>query len=194
MLIDKIQNFKRPLIIGGLLSLVALGFYFFNSSHDQGNSKTNVALKNNSFIQKNNPLKKQLDGQPLNTSPQEPVTLSFQAKQEEIIELGENYPQSKEKLMALILSADPFKNRAVKPHSTDEIEQQKQGALKVLALRMILKNSSSPKDKEQLIDDLQTIIEKAKDPTMSKVAQAVLKSVKRNRPFFRDFGDAIKQL
>lgn len=195
---DKKIDIKRLLVFVG--AFFVLAFYFFDSFY-QKDSKTLENSKNGITQSTDSPKpgSSHFHGDSSHDHSSQngknnSTQSSFVKQQKAILLLGKNYPQSKEELMTLVLAESPFKNKEVKPHSTDEITQQQQGALKVLALRMILKSSSSSKDKEQLMADLQTIIKNAKDPTMSKVARAVLKSVKRGRPFFKDFGDAISQL
>lgn len=119
-------------------------------------------------------------------------TAAFNQKSREIIDLAKNFKENKQKLIEVVSSKDVFKSAGKEPdpHSVDDIIQQQEGALRVLALRLLMKNESST----NLKDDLNTIINKAKDPTMTKIAEAALKSVEEGRPFFEDVPNAIYNL
>ncbi len=118
--------------------------------------------------------------------------IKFQEKAKEILSFTENYPENKDKLIEVVSSKDVFKDNEQEPvpHSVNDILQQKEGALRVLALRLLMENES----KDTFKEDLGKIIREAKDPTMSKIAQEVLKSVEKGRPFFEDFPNAIENL
>lgn len=102
-----------------------------------------------------------------------------------IEELGADVTKNKKKLLSIVLAEDIYKgkDRNVEPHSIDEIRQNQQGALKVMALRALMKQEEN----DVLTDDLNDIITEAKDPTIRNIASAALDSLKKGRPFFTDF-------
>lgn len=107
-----------------------------------------------------------------------------------IKDLAENFPQSKPQFLSIITADDPFSSEknSLNAHSEDELLQRKLGAVKILALRKLVELE---KDPASLKNDLVSISRNAKDPTIAKIARAVLQSSKQNRSFFEDFRNGI---
>lgn len=119
-----------------------------------------------------------------------PSTFSFQQEVAKVETLMTQFPASRLRLIEYITQADPFKakNKDVKPHSLSEQMQNKIGAVKVLALRELMKNQ---KDLKQLSLDLRAVVDSAQDPTIRRIAQAADDSLAQGRSFFDDFLDGL---
>ncbi len=102
--------------------------------------------------------------------------------------LATQLPDSRVELLKIITSEDPLKQKEIKPHTMDEIQQNKRGAVKVLALKALMKL----KDKKMLQENLGQIISTAKDPTIRKIAQAAKDSMDQGRSLFEDFPEAVQ--
>ena len=76
------------------------------------------------------------------------------------------------------------------PHSVEAIRENKKGAMKVLALKKLVTSLNKQEQTSLLIE----IIDRAKDPTISKIAASYLESLKQGRSFFKDFKTAIEDL
>ncbi len=112
---------------------------------------------------------------------------------QEILAMAQDYPHSKSALINHILEKDPYEQlgQEVKPHSLDEIKQRQKGALKIIALRVIVENE---KDKATLLRDLTELKGRLTDPTLKAITQAVHDSASKDRPFFEDFPKAVSRL
>jgi len=121
------------------------------------------------------------------------VELASRQEINEILALASDYPSSKSALIAHILKKDPYEElgQEVKPHSLDEIKQRQRGALKIIALRVIVENE---KDKQTLLKDLIELKSQLTDPTLKAITQAVYDSAIKDRPFFEDFPKAVSRL
>jgi hypothetical protein len=95
--------------------------------------------------------------------------------------------------MAVAVQEDVFKSRhiEVRPHTLNEITQNQMGAVKVMALRALFENE---KDPQRLMNDVNAVIQTAKDPTIVEIAKAARESLQKGRPFFKDFLDGIANL
>ncbi len=102
--------------------------------------------------------------------------------------LATQLPESRVQLLEIITSEDPLKQKEIKPHSMDEIQQNKRGAVKVLALKALMQL----KDKKMLQENLGQIIATAKDPTIRKIAKAAKDSMDQGRSLFEDFPEAVQ--
>lgn len=118
------------------------------------------------------------------------IVFSFDDQVKNVNQLSKKYPKSKPQLISIITEEDPFKSQesGVKPHTTDVLVQRKIGAVKVLALNTLL---SKELNKDQLKRDLINIARTAKDPTISEIAKAALKSEEDGRSLVDDFSDGI---
>jgi HD superfamily phosphohydrolase len=117
----------------------------------------------------------------------------FQAEKESLRKLAEKAktsPEALDELIVIALGEDFYKERGQepKPHSLNEIKQNQQGALKVMALQGIVKSS---KNRSTTASNLNRIISESKDPTIRKIAKAMLDSHKKGRSFVKDFGDGV---
>lgn len=123
------------------------------------------------------------------------ITKSYQYEREaqKIEILAKKFPDSKQQLIEIITTADPFKkeNIKVKIHSMDEITQRQMGAIKVMSLKVLMSKETS---KQTLLADLDTIIHTAEDTTLKDIAVSARESVKKGRPFFKDMVDAISKI
>lgn len=128
-----------------------------------------------------------------NMDKQEPVEFNFDQAVSEVRNLVAGLPGTHDQVMGLILKKDVFKDKKIKvsPHSSLEITQNKMGAVKVMALRELMAHEQS---NSQLHKDLTTIIKKAQDPTIARIAQAAQDSLKKGRSFFDDFLDGVSRL
>lgn len=121
------------------------------------------------------------------------VELVNREEVQEILAMAQDYPHSKSALINHILEKDPYEElgQEVKPHSLDEIKQRQKGALKIIALRVIVENE---KDKATLLRDLKDLKSRLTDPTLKAITQAVHDSASKGRPFFEDFPKAVSRL
>ena len=130
------------------------------------------------------------------SSPQLPEDIenySFTNEIEKIKELNKEFPQSKAQIFQIVVQEDYFKENKIiiEPHSRNEKLQSKMGAAKVLALKSLLTNE---KDTNQVRQDLNQVIQQAKDPTIVKIAEAARDSLDQGRSFFDDFIEGVAQL
>lgn len=111
----------------------------------------------------------------------------------QVFELSEIYPKEKEKLLRIVKKPNPFLEEKIKvePHSVQDIRQEEYGAIKVMAMRVILEQE---KDQSIILQDLSDIIREAEDPTIVAIAESMKKSVTNNRDFTKDVTDAINNL
>jgi hypothetical protein len=119
--------------------------------------------------------------------------LSYREETKAIAELVSRLPQSKPILLEMIEKEDVFKNPKthLKEHSIDEITQNQLGAIKVMALRALIK---AEKDPDQIKQDIDHIIQAAKDPTIVKIAQAARDSIDKGGHFPDDLLNGIDQM
>lgn len=128
--------------------------------------------------------------------PQEDQNLpqdSYENAVAELTNMIAQFPQSRLQLIQFINRGDVFKEKGmeVKPHSLSEINQMKMGAVKVMALRELMK---SEKNTRQLSLDLHQVAQSAQDPTIRSIAEAAEESLSKGRSFFDDFLDGIDRL
>lgn len=118
---------------------------------------------------------------------------NYAEESQQIFKLEKNFPRSKPELIKIIVSPDRFQveNKKVEPHTNNEITQRQMGALKVLALKVLMTNETS---KGTLSKDLQSIIQAAQTTTMKNIATAALDSHEKGRNFFPDSVNAISHL
>ena len=119
------------------------------------------------------------------------TTYSFDTESKKVTRLAAELPGSKPELIAIITQEDIYKKREVKPHSLDELTQNQMGAVKVMALRALMSKDAHSKVIKQ---DLNLIIQSAKDPTIVKIAKAAQESLDKGRPFFDDFLQALSDM
>lgn len=100
----------------------------------------------------------------------------------------ENNEIKKEDLISVIIEEKSVNHH--NPHSVEAIRENKRGALKVLALKKLVTSLNKQEQTSLLIE----IINRAKDPTIAKIASSYLKSLKQGRSFFKDFKTAIEDL
>lgn len=112
---------------------------------------------------------------------------------EEVFKLSEVYPKQKEKLLQIAKKPNPFLEEKIKvePHSVQDLKQEEYGAIKVMAMRVIL---DKEKDKSIILQDLSDIIREAEDPTIVAIAESMKKSVTNNRDFTKDVTDALNNM
>lgn len=123
------------------------------------------------------------------------IIASFNYKQEaqKILNLAKQWPASKSMLLQITLGEDEFKknNISVAPHTANEIRQRQMAAVKIMSLRVLLEKELS---KEKKLQDLDYIVNNAKDATLKTIATEAKKSELNNRPFFEDTLDAISNI
>lgn len=177
-----------------LLFGATMSWFTFSQSKNTSNKLSHTKTKS---VQKLTPL-------PLLQKSQETTSLlaqktdtktgfNYQQEAQALLELKNEWPSSKEKLINIILREDHFKKNmvTVAPHSFDEIIQRQMGAIKVFALKTLLEKEKS---RDQKLQYLRFIFQHAKDPVMKNIAKAAFESTTKNRPFFEDTVAAISQL
>ena len=109
----------------------------------------------------------------------------FKYTKDEVYNLSQKYPDSRNRLIEIATSADPYALSKIKLEldSSGEIQQEKFGALRVMALRALLDFES---DKKKKIKNLNEVIQKSKDPVIKRVALSMLKSLKNDRDYTKD--------
>lgn len=117
------------------------------------------------------------------------IEFDYELESKKIFALKDSFPKSREELLAIIKTENPFKK--VRPHSIDEIHQRQAGAIKVLALKTIFEQES---DKSLLKKNLIDIAQKAQDQTIASMAEAALEAHEKGRPFFKDYPDGLVNL
>lgn len=100
-------------------------------------------------------------------------------------------PNSRPQLIQFINQPDPYQRKVIKPHTLSEQTQMKIGAVKVIALRELMKNQT---DLKQLSKDLRQVAQAAQDPTIRRIAKAADDSLSQGRSFFDDFLDGLEGL
>lgn len=118
---------------------------------------------------------------------------SFENEAKKVQELIRQWPASHGELLEVVVQADLFKEqkKPIDPHSLDEIQQNQMGAIKVLALRELIKQDRDPL---AIMKDLDYIVQRAQDPTIVKIATAAKESLVKGRSFFDDFVGGIESL
>lgn len=189
------MSLKKTLIfVLGLVCICGLALLVLNRTQSfkapsKDKAKKEIHLeKKQDQPQKSHP--SSLNGANQTSSPS-PGLVSKDFKKEALIikNLSENYPQSKRDLMALLTQDQEINPAPV--HSAEEIAQNKKGALKVLALKVLVEKE---KDKDQLYKDLNEISERSSDAALVKIVEEVLKADQQGRNFFDDFSEAISSM
>lgn len=106
-----------------------------------------------------------------------------------LLALAKDFPQSKNRILEFILDEKEVKK--AKAHTSLEKENFRQGALKVLALQILVQNEKNPKILE---NDLEEIIHKSKDSSISKLASDALSSHKKGQDIFKDLPEALSSM
>ncbi len=158
-------------------------------------SKVDKIKNSKSFsIKKEEYSQKKVESLKLSHSQQESEEISFELEYTQKLEslkvLESQMPFSEKKLMALVVESDSFAGKEIKPHTIKEIQHRRLGAIKVMALKALMKS----KDEQQLEKRLNQVIAGAQDPTIIKIAKAAKKSLNQGRSFFEDFPQAIGNL
>ena len=116
-------------------------------------------------------------------------TPSYQYNSEQVYEWIQSYPNDKDKLLEVAISEDPYAAQGIEvnPHTSDQINQEKFGAMRVMALQALYDNENNKEDK---IKNLNYIIENAKDPVIVSIAESIMKSSESGRDYVEDFLEA----
>ena len=197
-------NKKKISLLALLIGLVFFYFYKNNASKNLEHSKQNIVKKITDSTQQDlkSKTKKRIglnhthDHSHTDTNHthqkkySKPIDFSYQTESKKLLELIQNFPQSKSELLKVITTENPIKNP--KPHSLSSLQQQQIGGLKVLALRSLYEKQRT--QKTTLAKDLSYIAQSAKDPSLAAMAQDALSSLDSGRPFFKDRLDGIQNL
>jgi len=199
------KNFKYTSIAIVIL-LAWTGYFYFKNSNNSDNkalNKDKEAAHSFSAIKKNT--QKIIKSAPYNdtaVSKTENLKKSKSLKSDlpevsysmdEVFKLSDSYPEEKERLLAIAKSPNPFLEQkiTVNPHTTQDIKQEELGAIKVMAIRVILEKEKS---KATILNDLSNIIREAQDPTIVAIAESMQRAVKNNRDFSNDYIEAINNM
>ncbi len=197
------RRILRPLTI----AIAILGLFFiwkFNtpdsmdgiqfSTEKEEAQRQSSKTKTKTPMHQRTPLSKKVPVAKRKSTQQDPATsFSYQDEVRYVRQLVAKLPTSKPRLLKLIQQPDPFKEqgRTVEPHTLAEQTQNQMGAVKVLALRELMKNQN---DITQLSKDLQQVAQAAQDPTIRRIAEAAEQSLDQGRSFFDDFLDGLERL
>jgi hypothetical protein len=191
---------KKRLVWIFSLFIVSI-FFIFNKNELEQEFKTTKLAKNPIPSQAKGSKQEPLDKKNLATitkvTKEETVkkisASSFQQKLNQLKKLSLEYPSSHTELIQFIINEDSVTKNLEnhKPHSIDERNYLKAGALKVIALKTILEKQTN---KETKTKALQKIASMSEDKTLTRIAKAALDAQKEDRPFFKDFIQAINQM
>ncbi len=159
-----------------------------DSDIDQQNSKTKRPKHQQTPLSKQVPVAKNQNRQPTQIE-----TFSYQDQIRNVQNLVAKFPASRPQLLQIIQRPDPYKEKGqtVEPHTLQEQTQNQMGAVKVLALRELMKNQTNL---TQLAKDLHHVAEAAEDPTIRRIAKAAEESLDQGRSFFDDFLEGLDRL
>jgi hypothetical protein len=117
---------------------------------------------------------------------------SYKYNANEIYEWIQKYPKSKAKLIEVATSEDPYLNYGleIKPHTAHEVQQEKFGALRVMALQAL---NDEEDDSKAKYNNLIEVSKNAKDPVIKKIALSMIESLKEGRDYADDFLKAADQ-
>lgn len=182
---------KYLVLLSLIIVLVSSLYIFKNRKNPNTNYKKPGILEakqnNNTFINQNKNKKKtkNLDFAG-DTSAKIPL-YEFNSKQ--VYEWVQSYPKSKQKLIEVATSEDPYvsQNIRVEPHTTDEIHQEKFGAMRVMALQALFDFEEDPKVR---VKNLNQVFKNAKDPVIKRIAKSMIESHKKGRNYVEDFLEA----
>lgn len=186
---------KKYIAIPLSLSLLAVAFWVFSLRNTIDESKNTVPMQSeserkNHYYSQEKPLTYEKEA--LDKIQTETNGLNFPAykfTKEEVYTWVQNYPKTKEKLIEVATSEDPYaaEKIEVKPHSSHEIQQEKYGALRVMALQALFDHEDTP---ELKLKNLEEILKKAKDPVIKKISESMINSHKKGRDYVEDFLEA----